>query len=360
MVVVRASCVAVTPSFAFASSRGSDTVKGVIDLHMHSTRSDGTEKPSQLARLAQAAGLRAVALTDHDTTEGNARFATALEELNEQRATDIEFIPGCEISCLHEETGRSTHVLCYFVEEAKSPLQKMLRELRRDRDSRNDRLVDLLQGYGYTKLTRRRIQEFAEKPLARASRPHFAAALIEAYPEGGKPAKVTHDDIPTSFTSTQQVFDDLLDARAPGYIPKANRTPAEAAEAARRSGAVTVIAHPIISFCKAPADGSVLSLEDKRAILDPILGQLASQGIVGAEAYYSRHTPEETELVLDLCRRHGLVATGGSDYHGTAKKDLEIGIGLRAARGTPRELKVPDNVVEQLKARRDALVAVEA
>jgi 3',5'-nucleoside bisphosphate phosphatase len=341
MVVVRASCVVIAPWFAFASSRGSDTVKGVIDLHMHSTRSDGTEKPSQLARLAQAAGLRAVALTDHDTTEGNARFASALEELNEQRATDIEFIPGCEISCLHEETGRSTHVLCY-------------------RDSRNDRLVDLLQGYGYTKLTRRRIQEFAEKPLARASRPHFAAALIEAYPEGGKPAKVTRDDIPTSFTSTQQVFDDLLDARAPGYIPKANRTPAEAAEAARQSGAVTVIAHPIISFCKAPADGSVLSLEDKRAILDPILGQLASQGIVGAEAYYSRHTPEETELVLDLCRRHGLVATGGSDYHGTAKKDLEIGIGLRAARGTPRELKVPDNVVEQLKARRDALAAVEA
>lgn len=327
---------------------------------MHSTRSDGTEKPSQLARLAQAAGLRAVALTDHDTTEGNPRFAAALAELNQERGTEIEFISGCEISCLYEETGHSTHVLCYFVEEGKSPLQKMLRELRHDRDSRNDRLVDLLQGFGYTKLTRRRIQDFAEKPLARASRPHFAAALIEAYPEGAKPAKVTRDDLPTSFTSTQQVFDDLLDARAPGYIPKANRTPGEAADAARRSGAVTVIAHPIITFCKPDPDGAPLSIDDKRAILDPIFGALASQGVVGAEAYYSRHSPEEVELVLDLCRRHGLVATGGSDYHGTAKKDLEIGIGLRAARGTPRELKVPDNVVEQLRARRDALVALQA
>jgi predicted metal-dependent phosphoesterase TrpH len=321
---------------------------------MHSKKSDGTDRPSQMARLALAAGLSAVALTDHDTTEGNRAFAKALAELAEERDTEIEFIPGCEISCRHEGTGNSTHILCYFVEEGKTPLQKMLRGLRRDRDSRNEKLVDRIHELGYTKVKAHRIVEIAGKPLAEAGRPHFAQAFIDAYPIDGKPAQVALEGLPTNFDTIQSVFDGVLDASAPGYIPKAHITPAEATEAALASGAVTVLAHPILTFCKTPKRGAPLTIQGKHAILDPIFAEMAGIGVAGAEAHYSRNSPEETEMLLDLCAVHGLVATGGSDYHGANKKDLEIGIGRRSSRGTQDELRVPDKALEGLKA---ALVA---
>jgi hypothetical protein len=320
---------------------------------MHSKKSDGSDRPSQMARYAQAVGLTAVALTDHDTTEGNARFRSALEELNAARSTAIEFVPGCEISCKHEGTGTSTHVLCYFVgDDPKLPIQEMLADLRDDRDNRNVKLVRLLQDLGYTKIKKRRIAEIANKPLGEAGRPHFAEAFLEAYPPGSEAPEVAYPDLPTSFATVQSVFDGVLDASARGYIPKANITPAKATEAATASNAVTVLAHPILTFCKPPKDGSTLSLADKLDILEPIFAEMAAAGVSGAEAYYSRNSPEETSMLLELCRSNGLVATGGSDYHGEKKKDLEIGIGMRASRGTDRELKVPDSVIGELRARR--------
>ncbi len=320
---------------------------------MHSKKSDGSDRPSQMARYAQAVGLTAVALTDHDTTEGNARFRSAIEDLNAARNTSIEFIPGCEISCKHEGTGTSTHVLCYFVaDDPTSPVQSMLADLRDDRDNRNVKLVRLLQDLGYTKIKKRRIVEIANKPLGEAGRPHFAEAFLEAYPPGSEAPEVAYPDLPTSFATVQSVFDGVLDASARGYIPKANITPAEASRAAAASNAVTVLAHPILTFCKAPKDGSTLTLADKHDILEPIFAEMAAAGVSGAEAYYSRNSPEETAMLVELCRSHGLVATGGSDYHGEKKKDLEIGIGMRSARGTDRELKVPDTVIAELRARR--------
>ena len=330
-----------------------DTVKAVIDLHMHSKKSDGSDRPSQMARYAQAVGLTAVALTDHDTTEGNARFRSALDTLNAERGTQIEFIPGCEISCKHEGTGTSTHVLCYFVADDPSlPVQQMLADLRDDRDHRNVKLVRLLQDLGYTRIKKRRVAEIANKPLGEAGRPHFAEAFLEAYPPGAEAPTVAFPDLPTSFATIQEVFDGVLDASARGYIGKATITPAQATAAAAASNAVTVLAHPILTFCKAPKGGPALTLADKRDLLDPIFAEMASAGVSGAEAYYSRNSPEETAMLLELCAAHGLVATGGSDYHGQKKKDLEIGIGMRAARGTDRELKVPDSVITELRGRR--------
>ena len=320
---------------------------------MHSKKSDGSDRPSQMARYAQAVGLTAVALTDHDTTEGNARFRSALDDLNAERGTSIDFIPGCEISCKHEATGTSTHVLCYFVgDDPHLPVQSMLVELRDDRDNRNVKLIRLLQELGYTKIKKRRVAEIANKPLGEAGRPHFAEAFLEAYPPGCDAPKVAFPDLPTSFATMQEVFDGVLDASARGYIAKANITPAAATQAATASNAVTVLAHPILTFCKAPKDGSALTLADKRDILEPIFAEMAAAGVSGAEAYYSRNSPEETALLLDLCRTHGLVATGGSDYHGEKKKDLEIGIGMRFSRGTDRELKVPDTAIAELRSRR--------
>ena len=320
---------------------------------MHSKKSDGSDRPSQMARYAQAVGLTAVALTDHDTTEGNARFRSALDVLNAERGTAIAFIPGCEISCKHEGTGRSTHVLCYFVaDDPALPVQQMLADLRDDRDNRNVKLVRLLQDLGYTKIKRRRVAEIANKPLGEAGRPHFAEAFLEAYPPGSEAPTVAFPDLPTSFATLQDVFDGVLDASARGYIPKANITPAEATEAATASNAVTVLAQPILTFCKTSPGGAPLTLADKRDLLDPIFAEMAAAGVSGAEAYYSRITPEETAMLLALCDAHGLVATGGSDYHGQKKKDLEIGIGVRSSRGSDRELRVPDSVIAELRSRR--------
>jgi predicted metal-dependent phosphoesterase TrpH len=315
---------------------------------MHSIRSDGTQEPAELAARVATRGLHAAALTDHDTTIGNAEFGAELA------VHGIEFIPGCEISCLHTDadgTERSAHVLGYFIDDGDTPFQAMLAGLMDDRSTRNAKLLDRLHELGYDQLTQARIEEIAEKDLERANRPSFAAALLEAYPSGGEPAAVA-EGLPASFVDVQDVFTRLLANDGPAYVKKAVISPAEAAATAKASGAVTVIAHPIITFCGTKEGEAPLSLAEKRARLDPILGGLADDGLVGVEAYYSRHSREEVAMLLDLCAAHDLVATGGSDYHGTNKPDLEVGIGVKAARGTAAQLQVPDSVLDQLAARR--------
>ena len=320
---------------------------------MHSIRSDGTDEPSVLARKVAKRGLHVAALTDHDTTAGNAEFAHELGQLG------IEAIAGCEISCLHTDGAgveRSAHVLGFFIEEGDTPFQAMLSGLMADRGNRNAHLLAKLHELGYTRLLAARIEEIAEKDLEHANRPSFAAALIEAYPPSGDRGEVA-EGLPVGFVDTQDVFNRLLANDGPAYVKKAHVTPAEAAAAASASGSVTVIAHPIITFCSTKEGEPSLSLEEKRQRLDPIFAELASDGLVGAEVYYSRHTPEEIEMLLELTETHGLVATGGSDYHGTNKPDLDVGIGLRKAAGTRRQLNVPDSVIDALRARRPVVPA---
>ena len=315
---------------------------------MHSIRSDGTDEPIALARKVAKRGLHVAALTDHDTTVGNAEFAHELAQLG------IEAIAGCEISCLHTDDNgveRSAHVLGYFIDDGETPFQSMLNGLMADRGNRNALLLAKLHELGYTRLEASRIEEIAEKDLEHANRPSFAAALIEVYPPSADRGDVA-EGLPVGFLDTQDVFTRLLANDGPAYVKKAHVTPADAAAAATASGAVTVIAHPIITFCSSREGEVSLSLDEKRQRLDPIFAGLVSDGVVGAEVFYSRHTPEEIEMLLELSENHGLVATGGSDYHGTNKPDLDVGIGLRKAAGTRRQLNVPDSVIEALRDRR--------
>ncbi|CAB4822884.1 unannotated protein [freshwater metagenome] len=310
---------------------------------MHTICSDGTDSPEELAAKVVAAGLSAAALTDHDTTEGHSAYGAYLE------AHGVEFVPGVEISCRYEETGQSAHVLCYFVEEGTSPLQEALVQLRADRAKRNIDLFRLLHEMGYAKLDRARIEELAEKPLEEAGRPHIAQALFEAYPDGSETE--VPEGLPQGFQDTNHVFSALLGNDKPAYVPKANLTIGSAAELAAQSGAVAVIAHPIITFCSSKETG-MMPLEEQRTHLDQILGDLAQRGVVGAEAYYSRHSPEQVAMMLDLCDKHGLVPTGGSDFHGENKKDLSVGIGMTEHKGSASQLRVPESSLELLKARR--------
>ncbi len=277
----------------------------MIDLHSHSTCSDGSEVPSRVVELAAEAGCSAIALTDHDGLAGidEARSAAG--------AHKIRFIPGCEVSC--QFSPGTMHVLCYFVEPGSGPLQSQLERLRDDRANRNERLVARLNELGID-LTLDEVA--AEAGSTTIGRPHFAAALVK------KGAASTY----------QGAFDDLLGKGGPAYIPKAFIDAPTTIEAAKGSGALAVLAHP-------------LSLGIEPAALDQTVGELAAAGLTGMECWYGRYSAAERAGLVAIAERHGLVATGGSDYHGSFKPDLSVGTGLG-------DLQVPDSALEALDARR--------
>ena len=272
----------------------------MIDLHTHSTVSDGSDAPARIPELAAAAGCTAVALTDHDRLDG-------IEEARASAAgVGVELVPGCEISC---EVGAGTmHLLVYFVEPGEGPLQDELLRLQDVRDRRNEILCERL-GLSYEALQ-------AEAGGMGAGRPHAAALLVR----DGR------------ATSIQDAFDRWLGKGKPGYVEKERLAPQHAMVLALASGGVPVLAHPH-------------SLELEPAALRSRLEELRHHGLVGVECVYGRYSVEEREGLLQLASTLGLVATGGSDHHGTYKPDLSVGVG----RG---DLDVPDTALEALRDRR--------
>lgn len=281
----------------------------MIDLHTHSTFSDGTEPPEGVVELAAEAGCRALAVTDHDTFAGLPRARSRAAELG------IELVPGCEVSCAYR--GGAAHVLVYFVDEGDGPLQDELVRLRADRVARNRRLVVRLQELGMPIDYEEVLAEAAgEESLGR---PHVAAVMVR---------KGLAETIP-------EAFDRWLGEGRPGYVPKARVDPREIASAARASGGVVSLAHPL-SLGPEILEGSEL---------DGVVRELKEAGFTGLESYYGRYAPDERASLAELARAHGLVPTGGSDYHGWVKADLTVGVGQG-------DLDVPDSVLEELAARR--------
>jgi hypothetical protein len=277
----------------------------MVDLHTHSTVSDGSDPPARIPELAAAAGCSAVALTDHDRLDGLA------EARGRAQALGVDLVPGCEVSC--EWAPGTLHVLVYFVEPGEGPLQDELARLQADRDERNRQMIDRLSAAGLP-VTLDELE--AEAGGMGAGRPHIASILVRKGVVG----------------SVQEAFDRYLARGKPGYVSKARVSPRKVAEEARRSGGVAVLAHP-------------LSLQLDEPGLASAVAELADAGLAGLEARYGRYSPDERAGLADLARRHGLVATGGSDYHGTYKPDLAVGTG----RG---DLSVPDDTVAALAERR--------
>ncbi len=280
----------------------------MIDLHTHSTCSDGTDPPERVAELAAGAGCSAVALTDHDTLAGLDAARQRAGELG------IDLVPGCEVSCAFGDG--SAHVLVYFVEGAGGPLQEELARLRQDRVARNRRLAERLRELGLEVTYGELVAEASSEESL--GRPHVAAVLVR------------HG----AAESVPDAFDRWLAAGRPAHVPKARVQPAEVARLARASGGVAVLAHP-------------LTLGLGPQALSAAVAELAASGFAGIEATYGRYTPDERAALAELARRHGLVATGGSDYHGTVKGDLAVGTGQG-------DLRVPDAVLDELEARRPA------
>jgi 3',5'-nucleoside bisphosphate phosphatase len=279
----------------------------MIDLHTHSNVSDGSDLPARIPELAKEAGCSAVALTDHDSLAGIGAARQRAAEVG------VGFVAGCEVSCLSPGSG-GMHVLVYFVDDEAGPLGDELGRLRHDRTRRNLALVDQLASLGIP-ITYDRVVALAGGEVG-VGRPHFATALVELG---------VADSIDDAFAR-------YLGNGRPGYVGKARLTGADVAKVAHNSGGVAVLAHP---FSMGLIGGDLV-----RAVSD-----LADAGFAGIEVLYGRYSPRQRQALNHLAHRFDLVATGGSDYHGTIKPDLAVGTG----RG---DLKVADAVLDRLERRR--------
>lgn len=276
----------------------------MIDLHTHSTVSDGSESPTAVVDLAAAAGLSAVALTDHDRLDGLADATARAASLG------VGLVPGCELSCEHNGT---MHVLVYFVTAGEGPLQDELVGLQRARDDRNGLLASRLADLGLPVT----LQEMEEEAGGMGiGRPHVAAVLVRKGIVG----------------SVTEAFDTYLAKGKPAYVAKDRLSPADALRLARASGGVPVLAHP-------------LSLGLDAAARDRQVGELVDLGLLGMECVYGRYSPADRAGLIDLAQAHGLAVTGGSDFHGTYKPDLSVGTGTG-------DLAVDDDLLDRLRELR--------
>jgi len=275
-----------------------------VDLHTHSTASDGSESPSALVDLAVGLGLRVLALTDHDTLEG-------IEEARDSAdRSGIELIAGTEISL--DYLG-GMHLVVLWLEPGPGPLQDRLGGLQNGRVGRNAAIVEALTDLGMPVTLEEGIEQSGGGSVGR---PHIAAVMMrKGYVE-----------------SVAEAFDLWLGTGRPAYAARPRLSPEEAIGLARDSGGVPVLAHP-----------HTLGINRSAEMAD-MLVRLRSAGLVGLEALYAAYHRHEREGYADLARRFGLVASGGSDYHGSYKPGLALGTGYG-------DLVVPDHVVDQLRER---------
>ncbi len=274
-----------------------------VDLHTHSRYSDGSDTPAEIVTKAKKIGLSAIALTDHDLLDG-------IDEATEIAGTDIEIVPGTELSVQWE--GKGMHLLAYWVGHD-SPLAGRLDGIQQGRLARNHEMVEALVGLGVD-ISMEELEE--EAGIGVIGRPHFAAILVR---------KKAADSI-------GDAFDKYLATGRPAYRARTRVEALEAIRLARESGAVPVVAHPH-------------TLADGADEFGHLLSRFADLGVAGVECYYVEYPQPLRENMAAAADDLGLVATGGSDYHGTYKPGIALGSGKG-------DLRVPDSCLERLAERR--------
>jgi len=272
---------------------------GGVDLHAHTTASDGTLSPRELVSAAGRRGVRVLAVTDHDSTDG---LRDAFDEA--AKHPPLTIVPGLEINCdAPGAAGAEVHVLGYYVDHEAGWFQDFLREQRVERVARVHRIVARLAELG---MPIDAAEVFAIVKEGSAGRPHVAQVMVQR----------------GYVRSVREAFERYLHANGPANVPRKRLTPVEAVRIIRRAHGVPVFAHP--------------GLADR----DALIPELVEAGLMGIEAIYAEHSAAQTAHYKDVCRAHGLVATGGSDYHGE-----------RSGRTNPLgHPPVPMSVWEELKA----------
>ena len=277
----------------------------MVDLHIHTTHSDGTLTPRQVVEAAARLGLRAVAITDHDSVGGNPEALAAGRELG------ISVVPGVEISVRWE--GITFHLLGYGMHRLTPDVVRTFQRLIESRNARNPRMVEKLRALGI-EITLEEVEAAARGEVV--GRPHFAQVLVRK----------------GVVKSAQEAFDRLIGRGQPAYVDKERLPPAEACRLIWQAGGLPVLAHPGL-------------LEEKHPGFVPRLVEyLLGLGLAGIEAYYSRHTPDQVARYRALARSHGLLATGGSDFHHPDGDGPQLGTGFGS-------LRVPDACYEALVER---------
>lgn len=250
-----------------------------IDLHTHSTASDGDDSPAELMRAAKSAGLDVIALTDHDTVGGHAEAIAALP-------AGLTLVPGAEISCRRD--GVSLHLLAYLFDPSEPAFAKERELIRADRVRRAKAMVERCQQLG-APISWERVAAIAG--MGTIGRPHVAAALAEA---GVVP------DIASAFTRQ------WLGHGGRAFVDKRELDPVQAIRLARAAGGVTVFAHPAAS-----SRGPI--------VRDEVIAEMAANGLAGIEVDHPDHDPPSRGRLRGLAHELGLLVTGSSDYHGTRK-----------------------------------------
>jgi hypothetical protein len=259
-----------------------------IDLHTHSNRSDGTFAPAGVVRLAAERALDTIALTDHDTTDG-------LDEASrEGEAVGVQVVPGVELSAEFRRT--SVHVLCYWMDPANVGLQLELSRLREERFGRGERMVEKLRALGLP-VAFERVVEIANG--ATIVRPHIAQAMVEA----------------GVVASEKDAFDRYIGDGRPAHVAKHALDPEDAVALIHGAGGVAVLAHPGM-------------WGDQSSVPHELIERMAATGMRGLEVDHPDHTPEQRERYRAVAARLGLVATGGSDCHGTRYDPVRLGSAL--------------------------------
>ena len=274
-----------------------------VDLHAHTTASDGTYTPTELVALAAELGLKAVGITDHDTVAG------VKEALAAGKRYGVEVLPGIEISADYLDTG--AHILGYFVDPDSPALQEVIDWFIAERVTRNQAIVDKLAADGYP-IT---IPELQEKfPNTMLGRPHIGQLLVEKGFIG----------------SVSEAFDRWLDDGKPYFVERRHLPASDAIRLINQAGGVAVIAHP-------------LEYGYDRAGTEQLIQNGLELGAVGVECHYSGYTDEEEAMLEGFARDRGMVITGGSDFHGS-RKIYQLGTGTG-------NLRVYYQSVAALKAR---------
>jgi len=273
-----------------------------IDLHTHSTASDGTMTPSELIEYAMEKNLAAIAITDHDTVEG-------VQQVIRNHAVNpyIEVIPGIEISVEYEG---EMHILGYYIDVEHPLLNQTLERLREFRNRRNPKILEKLNQMGFS-IT---LDEVAAKANGEIiGRPHIAAVMQEK----------------GFVSSINEAFEKYLDVGKPAYVSRQRLTPREGIKLIKDAGGIAVLAHPVY-------------LEKKGVEFEELLKRLIDDGLDGMECYYATYSKMEQDQYLALAAKYNLLVTGGSDFHGRNKPDIDLGTGYG-------DLKIPYYLLEKIK-----------